>query len=316
MWAIIATWRMAAEGLEEASKILNNGKNGGNALVKAISMVEDFPYYKSVGYGGLPNENGIVELDAAYMNGDTLAVGAIASVHDIANPVLVAKKLSEYPVNSFLVGTGAEEFAVKEGFARKTMLTDRAKQHYQKRLQELKAQELKAYSGHDTVAAICLDASGSMYAATSTSGLFMKKHGRVGDSPICGAGFYVDSEIGGAGATGLGEDLAKGVISFKITSLMQQGLPVQEACERAVNELDSKLKKRQGNAGDISVVALDKNGNFGAATNIDTFSFAVATANQPLSIYLCKKEGMHTKYSIADKDWLEAYQKRIHEPIL
>jgi isoaspartyl peptidase/L-asparaginase-like protein (Ntn-hydrolase superfamily) len=345
MWAIIATWRMAAEGLGEAAKLLSSGENGGNALVKAITMVEDFPYYKSVGYGGLPNENGIVELDAAYMNGNTLAVGAVASVHDIANPVLVAKKLSEYPVNSFLVGLGAEEFAVKEGFTRKTMLTERAKQHYQKRLRELKDQEfkiyneqqktaaiktpsepqvntsinnqkLKAYSGHDTVAAICLDSNGSMYAATSTSGLFMKKHGRVGDSPICGAGFYVDSEIGGAGATGLGEDLMKGAISYQITSLLKQGLSAQEACETAVFELDSKLKKRQGNAGDISVVALDKNGNFGAATNIDTFSFAVATSSQPLSIYLCKNEGSHTKFSPADKAWLDAYQKRIHEPIL
>ncbi|MDR0484625.1 MAG: N(4)-(beta-N-acetylglucosaminyl)-L-asparaginase [Alphaproteobacteria bacterium] len=316
MWAIIATWRMSAEGLAEATKLLEKGEKGDKALVKAITMVEDFPYYKSVGYGGLPNENGIVELDAGFMNGDTLAVGAVASVHDIANPVLVAQKLSEYSVNSFLVGEGAEEFAIKEGFARKTMLTERAKQHYQKRLSELKNQELKAYIGHDTVAGICLDTSGSMYSATSTSGLFMKKHGRIGDSPICGSGFYVDSEIGGAGATGLGEDLMKGATSYEIVSLMKQGLTAQQACDIAVNELDSKLKKRQGKAGDISVVALSKNGDFGVATNIDTFSFVVATSNHPLAIYLCEKDGIHTKYRKADKEWLEAYQKRIHEPIL
>ncbi|MDR2008837.1 MAG: N(4)-(beta-N-acetylglucosaminyl)-L-asparaginase [Alphaproteobacteria bacterium] len=316
MWAIIATWRMAAEGLAEAANLLSKGEHGGQALVKAITMVEDFPFYKSVGYGGLPNENGIVELDAAYMDGNTLSVGAVASTHDIANPVLVAQKLSEYPVNSFLVGEGAEEFATKNGFARKTMLTDRAKQHYQKRLNELKSQELKAYTGHDTIAAICLDTSGSMYAATSTSGLFMKKHGRVGDSPICGSGFYVQSEIGGVGATGLGEDLMKGAISFQITMLMKQGLSVQQACETAVNDLDTLLKKKRGQAGDISVVALDKNGDFGVATNIDTFSFVVATARSPLSIYLCERDGVHTKYRIADKEWLDAYQKRIHEPIM
>jgi N4-(beta-N-acetylglucosaminyl)-L-asparaginase len=306
---------MAAEGLAEASKLLQQDEQGDKALLKAITMVEDFPYYKSVGYGGLPNEIGIVELDAAFMNGSTMAVGAVAAVCDIANPVLVAHRLSNNAVNSFLVGDGAEEYAVKQGFERKTMLTGRAIQHYNKRLNQIKQSELRAYDGHDTVAAISLDSSKSMYAATSTSGLFMKKRGRLGDSALCGSGFYVDSNVGGAGATGLGEDLMKGVISYEIVRLMAEGLSPQQACDKAVFDLEAKLKSRQGQSGDISVVAINNKGDFGAASTINTFSFVVASKNKPLTIYLCTPNNGTTSHRVADAEWLAAYEKRIREPI-
>lgn len=207
MWGIIATWRMAVEGITIASEMLREGRDAGDAIETAIREVENFPYYKSVGYGGLPNEEMVVELDAAYMDGDTLDIGAIAAIKDFANPVSIAKRLSKEKVNNLLVGEGAEKFAHKEGFERKTMLTDRAKIHYKNRLKEIKDLEIKPYSGHDTVGMVCLDVNGKMTSATSTSGLFMKKSGRVGDSPISGSGFYVDSKVGGASATGLGEDL-------------------------------------------------------------------------------------------------------------
>jgi isoaspartyl peptidase/L-asparaginase-like protein (Ntn-hydrolase superfamily) len=317
MWAVIATWRMAAEGISEAAAMLKAGKPGGEAIVKAVTMVEDYPYYKSVGYGGLPNENGIVELDAAYMDGDTLAVGAVAAVRDIKNPVLVAKLLSENEVNSFLVGEGAEEFAVRHGFERKTMLTERAVQHYNKRRRELeKERGLKAYDGHDTVAVVCLDLKGRMFAATSTSGLFMKKHGRIGDSALSGSGFYVDSEIGGAGATGLGEDLMKGCISYEIVRLMKEGMAPQQACDCAVKELDAQLRRRRKKAGDISVVAMNKEGVWGAATNIDTFSFAVVSQTQKTAVYLCEQSEGGTRYKEAGQEWLDAYERRIKEPIV
>ena len=174
MWGIIATWRMAVEGISEASKILENGGDAGDAIETAIRKVEDFPYYKSVGYGGLPNEEMEVELDAAYMDGDTLSIGAIAAIKDYANPVSIARRLSDEKVNCVLVGQGAEKFAHKEGFERKNMLTDRAKAHYRKRVKEMN-QEIKPYSGHDTVGMVCLDTHHKMTAATSTSGLFMKK---------------------------------------------------------------------------------------------------------------------------------------------
>ena len=226
MYGIIATWRMAKEGIELADEMLKKGETSGSAIETAIRAVEDFPYYKSVGYGGLPNEEQIVELDAGDMDGDTMSVGALGAIKDFANPISIARKLSEEKVNNVLVGAGAEKYARACKFEEKEMLTDRAKAFYRKKKKELD-QELKPYDGHDTVGMVCLDQSGTVTAATSTSGLFMKRSGRVGDSPIVGSGFYADSEVGGATATGLGEDLMKGCISYEIVRLMKEGLTPQ-----------------------------------------------------------------------------------------
>ena len=116
MWAMIATWRMAIEGLTKACNELEKGMDAGDAVELAVREVENYPFYKSVGYGGLPNENCEVELDAAYMDGDTLSIGAVAGIKDFANPVSIARKLSDDKVNNFLVGLGAEEYAHKNGF--------------------------------------------------------------------------------------------------------------------------------------------------------------------------------------------------------
>ena len=277
MWGMIATWRMALEGVTKGCDLLKENGDAGDAIETAIKEVEDFPFYKSVGYGGLPNEEMEVELDAAYMDGTTFDLGAVAAVKDFANPISIARRLSKEKVNNLLVGEGAEKFAHKEGFERKNMLTDRAKIHYKNRVKEVQELELKPYSGHDTVGMVALDSNVHMTAATSTSGLFMKKKGRVGDSPISGSGFYVDSEIGGASATGLGEDLMKGCISYEIVRLMGEGMHPQEACETAVNKLDKELIRRRGKAGDLSLIAMNNKGEWGCATNIEGFSFVVAT---------------------------------------
>ncbi len=315
MWGMIATWRMALEGITEGSKILKNGGSASDAIETAVKAVEDFPYYKSVGYGGLPNEEMEVELDAAFMDGDTLSIGAVAAIKDFANPISIAKRLSKEKVNNVLVAEGAEKFAHKEGFERKNMLSDRAKIHYRKRVKEIKQQELKPYAGHDTVGMVCLDTNSKMTVATSTSGLFMKKKGRVGDSPISGSGFYVDSEIGGASATGLGEDLMKGCISYEIVRLMSEGKSPQEACEIAVNTLAEKLKKKRGEAGDLSVVAMNNKGEWGVATNIEGFSFAVVTENQEPIVYLTKIKDGHCIHEIATKEWLDNYMKTRMAPL-
>ncbi len=364
MFGIIATWRMALEGITEADEMLKNGSNAQDAIEAAIRAVEDFEYYKSVGYGGLPNEDMEVELDAGWMNGDTLSVGAVAAIKDFANPVSIARRLSEEPVNNILVAEGAARYAHKEGFERKNMLTERAKIHYHNRVKEVKEQELKPYSGHDTVGMVDLDAQGSMCAATSTSGLFMKRAGRVGDSPICGSGFYADSAVGGASATGLGEDLMKGCISYEIVRLMKEGLhpqdsPIcgsgfyadsavggasatglgedlmkgcisyeivrlmkeglhpQQACEKAVNDLDAKLAERRGKAGDLSVVAMNNKGEWGCATNIEGFSFAVATETLKPTVFLAKKDDDGKQiFEEASKEWMDNYMKTRTAPLV
>ena len=315
MWGIIATWRMAVEGITEADKMLKEGADAGDAIEIAIKEVEDFPFYKSVGYGGLPNEEMEVELDAAYMDGDTLDIGAVAAIKDYANPISIARRLSHEKVNCMLVGEGAEKFAHKEGFERKNMLTDRAKIHYKNRVKEVKQQEISPYSGHDTVGMVCLDTHGKMTAATSTSGLFMKRKGRVGDSPISGSGFYVDSKIGGASATGLGEDLMKGCISYEIVRLMKEGKHPQEACEIAVNDLNKELIERRGKAGDLSLIAMNNKGEWGVATNIEGFSFAVATEGQEPIVYLTKNVDGKCVHEVASQEWLDNYMKTRTAPL-
>ena len=181
MWGMIATWRMALEGIQKVTPNLEAGGTAGDAIEGAIKEVEDFPYFKSVGYGGLPNEEMEVELDAAYLDGSTFDFGAVCALKQFANPISVARALSAYKVNNVLVGDGAAAFAKAHHFEEKDMLTDRAKIHFHNRLKDIEREQLTPYAGHDTVGMVGLDASGDMVAGTSTSGLFMKKPGRVGD---------------------------------------------------------------------------------------------------------------------------------------
>ncbi|MGT2715507.1 N(4)-(beta-N-acetylglucosaminyl)-L-asparaginase [Streptococcus respiraculi] len=316
MWGMIATWRMALEGVEQSRALLANHQSAGDAIEEAIKAVEDFPYYKSVGYGGLPNEEMEVELDAAYMDGSSFDFGAVCALKDIANPISVARKLSTQSVNNVLVAQGAYAYAQKEGFEQKEMLTDRAKIHYHNRLVDMQQEQLVPYAGHDTVGMVALDVAGKMVAGTSTSGLFMKKQGRVGDSPFIGSGLYVDSQIGGASATGLGEDIMKGILSYEIVRLMKEGKHPQEACELATFSLEKELVDRRGQAGDISVVAMDKNGRWGCASTIDNFSFVVATETEGTIVYRTKREGQRMEHFIADQEWLDSYLADRMQPLI
>ena len=314
-WGVIATWRMAHDGVKKASQLLQANGTAGDAVEALIKTVEAYPYYKSVGYGGLPNENGEVEMDAAFMDGDTLAQGAVAGIHQVLHAVSVARAVSHDHYNSFLVGQGATQYAQLNGFEMRNMLTDRAKKRWEKRRAELADAKIKPYDGHDTVGAITLAPTGSMAAATSTSGLFMKRPGRVGDSPLSGSGFYVDSDIGGAAATGLGEDIMKGCLSYEIVRRMGEGRTPQEACDEAVYPFIEKLKRRYGKAGEFSLIALDRAGNWGVATNVE-FTFSVATASQKPVILMANPDpNQTTTITPVTQAWLDAYEKRIKAPI-
>lgn len=315
-YGMIATWRMACDGITVGTKDLAKGGRAQQAIVDAIKMVEDYPFYKSVGYGGLPNEVGQVELDAAFMNGDNFDIGAVAGSRSVKNPIAVAEKLSHERFNSFLVGDGVAKYAIKEGFEIQNMLTERAKKTWQNRLDEMSRSNLSPYDGHDTVGMVALDQSGSMACGTSSSGLFMKKEGRIGDSPLSGSGFYVDSEIGGATATGLGEDLMKGCLSYETVRLMGTGLHPQEAVNQAMQSFAKQLERRKGKCGAFSLVALNNKGEWGVATNVE-FSFAVATDQLEPTIYLAypSEDGGNPKIEVASQEWLDAYQARITAPI-
>lgn len=315
-WGMIATWRMAGDAIVTGSNMLIDNNKCQDVIETAIKEVEDHPFYKSVGYGGLPNENCEVELDAAFMDGKTLSIGAIAGIKDFKNPISIARKLSEDRFNIFLVGAGAEEFAHKNGFERKNMLTERAKKTWEKRKKEIYEKNLSPYDGHDTVCMIALDKEKNMAVGTSTSGLFMKKKGRVGDSPVSGSGFYVDNEIGGAAATGLGEDIMKGCLSYEVVQRMKRGETPMEAAQNAVMEFSKELKKRRGMAGAISVIALNNEGEWGIGTNVD-FTFAVGNFQEKPAVYIVEfdKESEKINITKASKEYMEEYKKSIQLPI-
>lgn len=314
-WGMIATWRMASEGVSLGSEILKNGGKCQDALEEAVKFVEDYPFYKSVGYGGLPNEECEVELDAAFMDGKTLSIGAVASIKDFKNPISIARKLSADRYNIFLVGAGAESYAHKNGFVRQNMLTERAKKTWELRVKEIQEKNLSPYDGHDTVCMIALDKDEDMAVATSTSGLFMKKKGRVGDSPVSGSGFYVDNEIGGAAATGLGEDIMKGCLSYEVVQRMKKGEHPMEAAQKAVDEFSETLRKRRGKAGEISIVAMNNKGEWGIGTNVE-FTFCVGTETEKPQVYISTpQENGEIKIEVASEEYMRAYKERIQRGI-
>jgi L-asparaginase len=289
---MIGTWEMAATGLAAAMPQLQNDAWAGDAVVTAIKAVEDNPNFQSVGFGGLPNAAGIVETDAAFMNGDNFRIGAVAGARDIANPIAVAQALAQEPANNLLVGTGATEYASTHGFVLKNMLTPKAAQKWAEKQKQLANSELNPYDGHDTVCMLALDSQQRMAVGTSTSGLFMKRTGRVGDSPLPGAGYYVDSQIGGAAATGMGEDIMKASLSYETVRLMGTGLSATEALRQAVYPFIAKLQDRGEKPREFSYVALRADGDFGIATNVP-FPFAVAQADGPVQVYNAVPNGDH-----------------------
>lgn len=303
---MISTWRMSYQGLTEAGKLLVSGSTLPEAILHSVKSVEDNEKYVSVGYGGLPNREGEVELDAAYMDGNTLEVGAVMAVKQIKNPIEVAYDLSNKKRSSVLVGTGAEMYARQRGFAFKNMLTESSFQRYLKERTLDKDEEKRtAYEGHDTVCVIWR--SGEHIACgVSTSGLYMKYPGRIGDSPLVGSGFYADSSAGAAAATGVGEDIMKGCLSFAITEKIRAGVAVQEACEQCLLQHLRRLETLGYGNGGMSVIAMDKEGNTGAATTLSAFPFVISDGKE-CKIYIASRnqENGEHKIFIPDSQWLE-----------
>lgn len=313
MWGFIATWRMAFDACEYASQLLSQNKKASDIAEVAIKQIEDYPFYKSVGYGGLPNAEGVVELDAAFFDGDTWDFGGVAGVKNVANPISLARKISTDRFNCFMVGAGAENEAQKQQLLFKNMLTSRSSEAWEKRRKDIITQNLSPYDGHDTVGAVVLDQHNSMAAAVSTSGLFMKKPGRVGDSPFSGSGLYVDSEIGGCVATGLGEDIMKGCLSYEVVRLMEEGISPMEAGEKALLKFEQKMERKRGKCGAISLAILNNKGEWGIATNVE-YSFVVATKNQNPTVFIATRDAnKKTTIIPATQEWLDSWYKRTHD---
>lgn len=280
MWSIIATWDFAEKPVAATAELLANGLTALDAVVKCGTMVEDNEDIDTVGYGGLPNARGEVELDAAIMDGRALDIGAVCAVKRHRNPLQVARKLL-YNRHNMLAGTPADEFAEAHNMPCTEMLTEKTLQKYK----ELSALHPGELFGHDTVGIVALGTDGGIAAGTSTSGIGLKMPGRVGDSPLPGCGFYADNFSGGAAATGMGEDIMRTCTSFYACELLRDGMDVKRAAEQAVLRAHNEMIARGRKAGNVAIVLMDKEGRFAGAANHEGFCFAAANADHAPRLY-------------------------------
>ncbi len=290
--------------MAEGWRILSQGGSALDAVEKAANIIEVDPDDMSVGYGGFPNEDGVVQLDASIMDGKTYNAGAVACLENIINPCSVARIVMERTDHVLMVGKDALEFAKKWGFKEENLLTERTREAWLRRklrhsdtddwgppdhlkdlpgFQQPERKEEWEADPHGTTNVLAVDENGDVAGITTTSGLGFKIPGRVGDSPIIGAGLYVDNEVGAAGATGRGEDVIKCCASFYIVLRMKQGRTPQQACEDALHMIAEKYQKVNPNflPGE-QFVAINTRGEVGACRT---------TGNQPARMSVQKDSG-------------------------
>tara|TARA_B100000700_G_C15048382_1_gene859076 strand:+ start:1936 stop:2931 length:996 start_codon:yes stop_codon:yes gene_type:complete len=267
----ISTWNHGIEANDAAMKILHKGGKAIDAVEMGVRVSEADSENTSVGYGGLPDRDGKVTLDACIMD-ETGNCGSVSFLQHIKHPISVARRVMEDTPHVMLAGSGALKFALQKGFKKENLLTDKAKKRWKKWLKEGKYKPIINIENHDTIGLLCLDKQGDISGACTTSGLSWKMHGRVGDSPIIGAGMYVDNEIGGCCATGLGEAVLKTLGSFLVVELMRQGATPQEACEEAVYRI---IKNQNYKDMQIGYLAINKQGEHGAYAVQPSFNYAL-----------------------------------------
>ena len=272
---IISTWKHGIPANEAAWKILAAGGAALDAVEAGARVPEGDPSVMSVGYGGLPDEDCKVTLDASIMGSDGRA-GSVAFVQNYMHPISIARKVMESTDHVMIVGEGAEEFARKNGFAREDILTDAAREAWIKWKQSLSDRDdwFPKDLDHDTIGLVALDVNGDLAGACTTSGLAFKIHGRVGDSPIIGAGMYVDNEVGAAASTGKGEEVIKTCGSYLVVEYMRQGLSPKEACKKALERIIKKHQNRP--TFQVAFIAVSKEGEIGALSLQKDFQYALA----------------------------------------
>lgn len=266
----IATWPFGKPANEDALKAFEKTGNILDAVEQGIWNAESDKSNGSVGLGGAPNAAGVVQLDACIMYGPGHKGGSVAALEGIAHPISVARRVMEKTKHVMLVGEGAKQFAISQGFKEDAALTEKQKKSWE----EWKAKQKPAEKGHDTISLLGLAPDGTLAGGCSTSGLSYKLPGRVGDSPILGSGLYVDNEIGAAGATGVGENVMRFCGSFMVVEFMRQGLHPQEACVKTIERI-AKMDPEKAATLQINFIAIDKKGRYGAAGSGKGFPYSV-----------------------------------------
>jgi N4-(beta-N-acetylglucosaminyl)-L-asparaginase len=273
---VISTWNFGVKANGAAWEILRNNGRALDAVEAGVKIPEGDPTERSVGYGGRPDRDGRVTLDACIMD-EFANIGSVASLEFIKHPISVARAVMEKTPHVMLVGDGALQFALSQGFAKENLLVEESEKEWKEWLKTSQYKPIANIENHDTIGMIALDSFGNLSGACTTSGMAFKMHGRVGDSPIIGAGLYVDNEIGAATATGHGEEVIRIAGCHLVVELMRQGKSPQKACEEAVSRIVKLTKNRNKNLKDIQVgfIALNKKGEYGAYCIQGGFNYAV-----------------------------------------
>ncbi len=271
---VVSTWSHGLAANRVAYILLQVSGTALDAAEHGVKISEADPKVTSVGFGGFPNRDGVVELDAAIMVGTTLQAGSVASLKRILHPISVARRVMEKTRHVMLVGEGALKFALSQGFEEENLLTPEAEEAWKKWRASPHPKVPGQGDGHDTIGMVTMDRGGRLAAACTTSGLSWKLPGRVGDSPLIGSGLYCDDQAGGAAATGIGEEVIKVCGSYQVVEFMRQGLPPNEAIRRVLKRIldrETKNNKRM-----IAFVALRKDGEVGFGSTIPGFQAAVS----------------------------------------
>ena len=268
---VISTWNVP-NATKKAGEVLEQGSSSIDAIEKGCMVEEADITNQSVGNGGRPDSDGKVTLDACIMdkNGN---YGSVVYMQNIVHAISVARKVMEETPHVMLAGKGAEKFAISKGFDKTNLLTDASKKAWKKWKKEAKYKPIINIENHDTIGMLAIDKNGDISGGCTTSGLAFKMPGRVGDSPIIGSGLFIDNTIGGATATGMGEEVLKTVGSFLIVELMRQGKTPQQACEEAINRIvtsNPNYKNFQ-----VGYIAINKKGETGYYSIHEYFSVSI-----------------------------------------
>ncbi|MGA1464040.1 MAG: N(4)-(beta-N-acetylglucosaminyl)-L-asparaginase [Steroidobacteraceae bacterium] len=278
---LLTTWGFGLEANEVAWKTLRSGGSALDAIEQGIRHCELDPAERSVGLGGRPDRDGIVTLDACIM--DHLGnAGSVCAMQGIATPISVARAVMEKTPHIMLAGAGARQFAIEQGFQVQDLLVEDSRREWQDWLKDARYRPIANIENHDTIGMLGLDAHGHLAGGCSTSGMAFKLHGRVGDSPIIGAGLYVDGAVGACPATGHGEEVMRTVGAFRVVQAMSLGLSPQAACERAVEAIANFFQRRGKDWSDtqIGFIAVNKQGDVGAYALRSGFNYALKTESR------------------------------------
>ena len=283
---VISTWAPNVKANAEAWTILGKGGRALDAVEAGVKIPEADPDDQSVGYGGLPDRDGKVTLDACIM--DELGnCGSVMALEHIVHAISVARLVMEKTPHVQIVGEGALQLALENGFKMENLLTPQSEKVWREWLKtskydptiidKLLKEKNPSATNHDTIGMIAMDTNGNVSGACTTSGMAFKMHGRVGDSPIIGAGLYVDNEVGAATATGVGEEVVRICGSHTVVELMRQGMSPENACKKAVERM-IRLRKEKSKGLQVGFIALNKKGEFGGYAIQKGFTYAVQTS--------------------------------------